>query len=118
MPKPKPKQPGPNIVKLIRHMLPRLLACAVVVVACAAMALTLGETCLEVIWPASAGVLASAGAAVTMLATFALQQARALDFTERLLELEVSTRKLLADDLSELRKSARRTQETQPWRSR
>jgi hypothetical protein len=118
MPKPKPKKPGPNLVKLIRHMLPRLLACAVVVVASAATALTLGETCLEVIWPASAGVLASAGAAVTMLATFALQQARALDLTERMLEAEVGTSKRLNDQLVELRKSARRTQETQPWRSR
>jgi hypothetical protein len=114
MPKPKPKKPGPNLVKLVRYMLPRLLTCAVVTVACVAIALALGETCLQVLWPASVGVLASASAAVVMLGAYAHRQARDLDSTERMLEVEVETSERLGDDLAELRKHARRRQETQP----
>jgi hypothetical protein len=107
-----PKKPGPNLDKLRRHVLPRLLACSFAALACVLTAATSGDTCL----PAAIGVLTSACAAATMLGTYAGQLARDLDRTERWLELEVGTSERLADQLAELYVRARQRQETQPCR--
>jgi hypothetical protein len=105
---------GPNLDKLIRYVWPRLLACTVSATACAAMAVSLGDACPEAVLLAGAGLLTAASAAVVMLSGCARRQARALDRTERMLEVEIGTSERLGDDLVELRKHARRSEETQP----